>query len=74
MPKVVGSIPTAPTRFLIQNIGLAKTARQQKAAIRARAGRRRYDQSGTDGKPTACVQYKLRDVMSLALRSSYTTN
>jgi hypothetical protein len=32
----VGSIPTAPTSFLIHVIGLPKTARQQKAAIRRR--------------------------------------
>ena len=34
-PKVVGSIPTAPTSFLFQSTGLAESARQQKAAFRA---------------------------------------
>jgi hypothetical protein len=33
-PLVVGSIPTAPTSFLIHSTGLAETARQQKAALR----------------------------------------
>ena|SRR6266446_5882430 len=37
VPKVVGSIPTAPTSLLILYKGLAKSARQQKAAIRAKS-------------------------------------
>jgi hypothetical protein len=36
-PKVVGSIPTAPTSLLILYKGLAKSVRQQKAAIRAKS-------------------------------------
>ena len=32
-----GSIPTAPTSFLFDCTGLAKSARQQKAAIRAKS-------------------------------------
>src|SRR5712691_9025884 len=39
-PKVVGSIPTAPTSFLIHFTGLATTARQQKAALTAGQRRR----------------------------------
>jgi hypothetical protein len=40
-PKVVGSIPTAPTSFLFLFTGLVKSARQQKAALRKyRVGRR----------------------------------
>src|SRR5712692_757127 len=39
-PKIVGSIPTAPTSFLFHFTGLAKTARQQKAALTARQRRR----------------------------------
>jgi hypothetical protein len=35
-PNVMGSIPTAPTSFLLHITGLAKTTRQQKAAIRTR--------------------------------------
>jgi len=33
----VDSIPTAPTSFLFQSTGLAKSARQQKAAISGNA-------------------------------------
>ena len=36
-PKVVGSIPTAPTSLLIHSTGLVTSARQQKAAIRAKS-------------------------------------
>jgi hypothetical protein len=38
---VVGSIPTAPTSFFSDSTGLAKSVRQQKAALR-REVRRRY--------------------------------
>jgi len=48
----VGSTPTAPTTFLIHFTGLAKTARQQKAALRAGQRRRASRTGGTDGKPT----------------------
>jgi hypothetical protein len=33
--EVLGSTPTAPTSLLIDNVGLANFARQQKAALRA---------------------------------------
>ena len=39
-PKVVGSIPTAPTSFLIHSERLASFARQQKAALTAGQRRR----------------------------------
>ena len=35
--RAAGSIPTAPTSFLIHFTGLVTSARQQKAAIRARS-------------------------------------
>lgn len=50
---VLFSIPTAPTSLLILYKGLAKSARQQKAAIRAKSVGPVADETcGTDGKPT----------------------
>ena len=52
-PKVVGSIPTAPTCFLFHSKGLANSARQQKAAIANLAGSASsVTGCGMDGKPT----------------------
>ena len=49
-PKVVGSIPTAPTSFLVHFKELAKIARQQKAAIRASRLQLSRKSCGADGK------------------------
>jgi hypothetical protein len=46
------SIPTAPTSFLFDSTGLARSARQQKAAIREWRRRLTQNTRGTDGKPT----------------------
>ena len=52
-PKVVGSIPTAPTSFLFHSKGLANSARQQKAAIANLAGSASsVTGCGMDGNPT----------------------
>jgi hypothetical protein len=48
---VANLIPTAPTSLRIHFTGLAKTARQQNAAIRKNR-RRKVKPHGRDGKPT----------------------
>jgi hypothetical protein len=51
--EVVGFDPTAPTSLLVLYKGLAKSARQQKAAIRANSvGPLAQNTGGKDGKPT----------------------
>src|SRR5712692_2730815 len=60
-PKVVGSIPTAPTSFLIHFTGLAKTARQQKAALTAGQRRRASKNSRHGWQANPIIRWKWRD-------------
>jgi hypothetical protein len=69
----ISSIPTAPTSFLFDSTGLAKSARQQKAAIRARmrwsVGNSEWHGWHTDAYPlnydlpqTSCSRARLCEV------------
>src|SRR5690348_16202815 len=52
LPSQTDSTPTAPTGFLINFTGLAKTTSQQKAALTAAASASGVKTRGTDDKPT----------------------
>ncbi len=55
------SIPTAPTSFLIHSTGLAKAARQQKAALTARQRRRASKTSRHGWQTDPITRWKWRD-------------
>ena len=61
--RVLGScsIPTAPTSFLIHFRGLAKTARQQKAALTAGQRRRASKTSRHGWQADQIIRWKWRD-------------